>query len=410
MIRWTYAFIDRPAAVAARATAFWAEVTGTHASAPWGERGEFTTLLADGADACLATQAVGGPGGAHPDLAVEDMAAFTARAGGLGAVLETRKPELTVLRSPGGQPFCLVPWRGRQTRPPVLTGPAGVTSRLDQLCVDVAPAAFEAEVAFWTALTGWDSRPADHAEFHVLRPLQDLPVHLLIQRLDEPRPAVRASGCGVFRPRCRTGLARTVRRHVRPPRRRMDGDAGSGRRPLLPDRTRPGHGRVAGWVVPRRDGRGTAAARQGVVMAGRGSVAIPLPMAKPGCGGWLQAVFCHAGAVPPAVIFAGPAPPPHPWRRGSSCPSTGSGSRFSVIGAAPSPANKPAKFSVVPASDCWREDVSCGAAVLGETRQECEQGPAELCAVVGGLPSSSRRSWRGRGGSHGPYPRQGPRP
>ncbi|MFG2586882.1 VOC family protein [Streptomyces sp. NPDC048438] len=189
MIRWTYAFIDRPAAAAGRAAAFWSAVTGTQVSTPWGERGEFTTLLPDGADACLAVQAVGGEAGAHPDLAVDDMAAFTAQALRLGALEETRHPELTVLRSPGGQPFCVVPWRGQRARPPVLTGPGGTTSRLDQICLDVSPAVFDAEVAFWAALTGWEARPGAHREFHVLRPSQDLPVHLLVQRLDEPRHA-----------------------------------------------------------------------------------------------------------------------------------------------------------------------------------------------------------------------------
>lgn len=128
MIRWTYAFIDRPTAAAGRARAFWTEVTGTHASVPWGDRGEFTTLLpdeAEGADACMAVQAVGGASGAHPDLAVEDRPAFTARATGLGAVVEARRPELTVLRSPGGQRFCLVPWRGQKVRPPVLAARGG---------------------------------------------------------------------------------------------------------------------------------------------------------------------------------------------------------------------------------------------------------------------------------------------
>ncbi|MEU8707769.1 VOC family protein [Streptomyces sp. NPDC048565] len=196
MIRWTYAFIDRPAPAAGRAAAFWGTVTGTHASAPWGERGEFTTLIPDGADACLVTQAVGGAGGtggAHPDLAVDDVGAFTARARLLGAEEEARHPELAVLRSPGGQPFCVVPWRGHRRRPSVLTDTDGTRSRLDQLCLDVSPAAFEAEVEFWTALTGWDSRPGVHPEFHVLRPSAeptvDLPVHLLLQRLTEPRPA-----------------------------------------------------------------------------------------------------------------------------------------------------------------------------------------------------------------------------
>ncbi|MFJ8857929.1 VOC family protein [Streptomyces sp. NPDC102451] len=193
MIRWTYAFIDRPAAAAGRATAFWSAVTGTRPSTMWGERGEFTTLLPDGdgagADACLAIQAVSGAAGAHLDLAVEDMTAFTARAGRLGAEEVARLPELTVLHSPGGMPFCVVPWRGQRTRPPVLTGPGGSVSRLDQICVDVSPTAFEAEAAFWATLTGWDHRPGVHPEFHVFRPSLDLPVHLLVQRLDEERPA-----------------------------------------------------------------------------------------------------------------------------------------------------------------------------------------------------------------------------
>ncbi|MFD4903185.1 VOC family protein [Streptomyces sp. NPDC058411] len=189
MIRWTYAFLDRPAATAARATAFWAAVTGTRASEPWGEHGEFTSLLAEGADTCLVTQAVGGAGGAHPDFAVEDLAAATGRATALGAVVQDRRPELTVLRSPGGQPFCLVPWRGQRSVPPVVTGPGGVRSRADQLSLDVAPDAFDAEVGFWAELTGWDAFPGEHAEFHILRPALGLPVHLIVQRLDVPRPA-----------------------------------------------------------------------------------------------------------------------------------------------------------------------------------------------------------------------------
>lgn len=201
MIRWTYAFIDRPTAVVGPARAFWTAVTGTRESAPWGDRGEFTTLLTDEshegdelhgaatADACLVVQSVGGAGGAHPDLAVEDQPGFTARATRLGAVVEAQGPELSVLRSPGGHRFCVVPWRGQRVRPPVFAGPGHPASRLDQLCLDVAPAAFDAEVAFWAALTGWESTPGDHKEFHALRPRLDLPVHLLLQRLDEARPA-----------------------------------------------------------------------------------------------------------------------------------------------------------------------------------------------------------------------------
>ncbi|MFJ8447880.1 VOC family protein [[Kitasatospora] papulosa] len=189
MIRWTYAFIDRPATGAGPATVFWSAATGTSASEPWGGRGEFTTLHPEGADACLAVRSVGGRGGAHLGLAVEDAPAFTARAAGLGAVVVDRRPALTVLRSPGGQAFRVVPWRGQLVRPPVLTGPGGVTSRPDQLCLDVSPGAFGAELGFWTALTGWDATPGVHPEFHTLRPPGDVPVHLLLQRLGKKGPA-----------------------------------------------------------------------------------------------------------------------------------------------------------------------------------------------------------------------------
>ncbi|MGC5345523.1 VOC family protein [Streptomyces sp. DT171] len=189
MIGWTFAFIDRPAPAVARATAFWSTVTGTHPSAPWGERGEFTTLEPEAADACLATQAVGGPSGAHMDFAVEDPSAFTTRATTLGAAVVAGRPGLTVLRSPGGMPFCVVAWRGQRRRPPVFGGPGDGVARPDQVCVDVAPGAFDAEVGFWAALTGWESCPGAGDGFHSLAPPAQLPVRLLVQRLDEDRPA-----------------------------------------------------------------------------------------------------------------------------------------------------------------------------------------------------------------------------
>lgn len=88
-----------------------------------------------------------------------------------------------VLRSPGGQLFWAVRWDGESVRPPVVG-----QSRLDQVCVDVAPAAFAAEVAFGTGLTGWDSQPGALPEFHVLRPPANLPLRVLLQRLGTDRP------------------------------------------------------------------------------------------------------------------------------------------------------------------------------------------------------------------------------
>ncbi|MFC1411437.1 VOC family protein [Streptacidiphilus sp. N1-12] len=193
MIRWTYAFVDRPAEQFAAAAAFWTAVTGTRLSEPRGEHGEFATLLADGADACLKLQAVGGDdtgdGGGHPDLAVDDVLATAGAAVRLGATVVDQQPDVTVLRSPGGQLFCLVDWHGETVRPPVATAPGGASSRLDQLALDIPPAAYPAEVAFWAELTGWELLTGSRPEFQVLRPPAPLPLRFLLHRLDQPRPA-----------------------------------------------------------------------------------------------------------------------------------------------------------------------------------------------------------------------------
>lgn len=157
-IRWTYAFIDRPAGSFGRAHAFWTAVTDTRLSGFRGEREEFVTLLpGGGADACVKAQGVGsGPGGAHLDFAVDDVPEFVKSARRLGAGTAAEHEGWAVLRSPAGQLFCAVPWHGESVRPPVVRG-----SRLDQVCLDVPPSIHDAEVAFWSALlTGWSRRPA----------------------------------------------------------------------------------------------------------------------------------------------------------------------------------------------------------------------------------------------------------
>lgn len=184
VIRWTYAFVDRPMAGFERACAFWTAVTATALSEPRGDRGEFVTLLPETGDACVKAQSVlSGAGGAHLDLAAEDVPALVDRAVRLGAEVVAPNDGWAVLRSPAGQLFCAVPWHGESARPPVVDG-----SRLDQVCLDVAPAEFEGEVAFWAALSGWDSSPGSLPEFHVLRPPTGLPVRILLQRLDTPAP------------------------------------------------------------------------------------------------------------------------------------------------------------------------------------------------------------------------------
>ncbi|MET8033062.1 VOC family protein [Streptomyces sp. NPDC005345] len=189
-IRWTHVFVDRPVAELGAAVAFWTAVTGTTVSEPRGDRGEFVTLLPAGADACVKAQGVGdGPGGVHLDLSVEDVPALVAWALGLGAETVAEHDGWAVLRSPGGQLFCAVSWQGESARPPMTGGPGGATSRLDQVCLDVAPDAFAAETAFWAALTGWESLAGALPEFHLVRPPAGLPLRILLQRLGTVRPA-----------------------------------------------------------------------------------------------------------------------------------------------------------------------------------------------------------------------------
>ncbi|MER6121558.1 VOC family protein [Streptomyces sp. NPDC001795] len=187
-IRWTYAFVDRPSGEFGPAGDFWTAVTGTKLSEPRGERAEFVTLVPESGDACVKAQAVAAGGGAHLDLAVEDVAGLVATARRLGAAVVAGHRGWAVLRSPGGQLFCAVPWHGESVRPPVVEGPGGAASRLDQVCLDLAPAAFDAEVAFWGDLTGWESFPGSLPEFHVVRPSAALPVRILLQRLGHDRP------------------------------------------------------------------------------------------------------------------------------------------------------------------------------------------------------------------------------
>lgn len=184
-IRWTYAFADRPRAVFGVACEFWTAVTATRLSERRGQHREFVTLLPEGADACVKAQAVGaGPGGAHLDFCVDDVREFADAAVRLGARVVQDLGSLVVLRSPGGQLFCADPWRGQSSRPGVVRG-----SRLDQVCVDLPPSAYDAEVAFWSALLArWESRAGSLPEFHVIEPPAGLPVRLLLQRLDEERP------------------------------------------------------------------------------------------------------------------------------------------------------------------------------------------------------------------------------
>jgi predicted enzyme related to lactoylglutathione lyase len=186
VIRWSFAFIDRPSLETA--ADFWCALTGTRLSARRGAHGEFATLLPVEGDACLKVQQVGDDpaghaGGVHVDLCVQDVAALAKRAVDAGAAVVADHGVYVVLRSPAGVLLCAVPWHGEKTLPAVFHG-----TRVDQVCADAAPSTFDAEVAFWATLTGWESRPGSLPEFHVIRPPRELPIRILVQRLGEERP------------------------------------------------------------------------------------------------------------------------------------------------------------------------------------------------------------------------------
>jgi hypothetical protein len=187
MIRWMYAFLDRPRDVHEQSTAFWSTVTGTRLSPPRGEHGEFATLLPGGADPHLKVQAVGTGPDIHLDLCSEDTTALARAAQDLGAGLVTDHGSWSVLRSPAGLPFCSVEWRGESRRQAPYPPGDGVLP--DTVCIDVSADVYEAEVAFWTALTGWSHRSVAREDFHAVEPPAPLPLRLLIQQLGTPRPA-----------------------------------------------------------------------------------------------------------------------------------------------------------------------------------------------------------------------------
>ncbi|WP_245923142.1 VOC family protein [Paractinoplanes atraurantiacus] len=193
-------FLDSPSRVA---EPFWQAVTGSGLSARRGPAGEFATLLPADGDAYLRVQVLAGaPPRTHADLHVESVAEAAAEAVGRGAVVVLDEGDLVVVRSPAGVVFCLVPWHGEKRRPG-----AGRRSLVDQLCVDVPSALFEAEIEFWSGLTGWPRRPSDLPEFEHLERGAGMPLKLLFQRIGSAEAGMHVDfAC--------TDVDAEVRRHV----------------------------------------------------------------------------------------------------------------------------------------------------------------------------------------------------
>jgi quinol monooxygenase YgiN len=193
--RWATAVLDVAPGEASVSAGFWCAVTGSSLSSGRGVRNELTTLLPPDGDAYLGMQELAvGPAASHLDLHVEDVAAAAEHAKAVGSDARSEPgASPVVLASPGGYVFCLVPYHGEVTRPAPVRSPGGHRSLVDQVCIDVPPSMFEAEVAFWAAITGWEPAPASRPTFRVLWRPDGQPVRLLFQRLEEVEPGQRVT-------------------------------------------------------------------------------------------------------------------------------------------------------------------------------------------------------------------------
>jgi glyoxalase superfamily protein len=170
---WLTGFLDLTGDEYDAALAFWCGVTGYDVSPSRGEHDEFATLLPPSGDAYLRVQRIeSGESGVHVDL-------------------HAPAQPFEVRRSPGGLPFCLVPG-DESDRPAPATWPDGNRSLVDQICIDIPPAIWDGECAFWAELTGWELFQGGRPEFRRLRTPPGQPLNILLQRLDEADGPVRA--------------------------------------------------------------------------------------------------------------------------------------------------------------------------------------------------------------------------
>lgn len=190
-VRWVWLFLDLPERDFDTSVEFWRQVTRSQLS-PWrGEHGEFATFLPPEGDPWLKVQRVGGPGGIHLDLDVDEpLQEAAARAVSLGATVVGDLGGVIICRSPGGFVFCLTGWSPEHHERGQVR--AGAESLVDQVCLDAPSSRYAAELTFWSALTGWavdDPDPDD--EFARLAWADGIPVRFLVQRLGEAEGTVR---------------------------------------------------------------------------------------------------------------------------------------------------------------------------------------------------------------------------
>jgi hypothetical protein len=188
MIRWLTAFLDTPRSADPGWLEFWTSVTATTLSSRRGEHGQFGTLVPAYGDAYVRAQDIDdGSAGAHLDLHVDDIHTAADEASANGAQVVGDFGDVIVLRSPAGLVFCVVEHQGEHVRPKPLAD-GGTRTLLDQICLDVPAALFDAELAWWSDLTGWAAHAHDESEFGFLDRPPGTPLRLLFQRIGTEVP------------------------------------------------------------------------------------------------------------------------------------------------------------------------------------------------------------------------------
>lgn len=184
MVPWIQLFLDTPATHLDEAVTFWSAVTGWEPSERRGEDGQFLTLLPRSGPAWVKVQAVDGPAAVHLDLDTDDRPAAVAAARALGATHAWTYHDVEVMRSPGGLTLCHTLVDG-----PTALARDGATI-LDQVCIDVPRARWDAEVTFWSELTGRPPEVGALPEF--VRLVEADKPRILLQRTQDPDGPVRA--------------------------------------------------------------------------------------------------------------------------------------------------------------------------------------------------------------------------
>lgn len=189
---WLTAFLDSAPEHHLAGAAFWQAATGYALSPPRGDSEEFASLLPPDGDAFLRVQRLRhGADRVHLDLHVPDVRAAADAAAVAGAVELVDRGHV-VMASPAGLVLCFVD-SPAAVRPAPTVHPGGSTARVRQVAIDVPQASYDAELAFWAALTRWRQRASTVTEaFRFLVQPEGQPLGLLLQRLDEPEGDARA--------------------------------------------------------------------------------------------------------------------------------------------------------------------------------------------------------------------------